>query len=247
MRGLYYRRFYLKKSNGSARPIDDPIKPLKRLQHELAVSIPYLRKIWVQGFEKRKSIVSNAYLHVDAKWSVHMDIKSFFNTVSKKNVESILRNLNIPLYFSEVACKKGFLPQGSPCSPILANYAAIQMDHRIVGLCLQNDLVYTRYADDLVISGKRKFDLDRLVSVITHIVKASGFNINPAKTRVFLGSERIVTGILIRKGVMQCPDQKNYEIQQLSSQTYLSRKQKKRLTGLISFKRMIGSFSEEKG
>ena len=52
---------------------------------------------------------------------------------------------------------------------------------------------------------------------------------------------------LIRKGVMQCPDQKNYEIQQLSSQTYLSRKQKKRLTGLISFKRMIGSFSEEKG
>ena len=45
------------------------------------------------------------------------------------------------------------LPQGAPTSPALANLAAFSLDRRVAGLAARLEARYTRYADDLVLSG----------------------------------------------------------------------------------------------
>jgi RNA-directed DNA polymerase len=48
--------------------------------------------------------------------------------------------------------KIGHLPQGSPTSPMLSNLVAAQIDKEIARLATEQGGVYTRYADDLILS-----------------------------------------------------------------------------------------------
>src|SRR6185436_6088616 len=45
------------------------------------------------------------------------------------------------------------LPQGAPTSPALANLCAYPLDARLTGLARRFSATYTRYADDLLLSG----------------------------------------------------------------------------------------------
>jgi hypothetical protein len=47
----------------------------------------------------------------------------------------------------------GQLPQGAPTSTAVGEIILYPLDCRIVGLCAKMNLVYTRYADDIAISG----------------------------------------------------------------------------------------------
>ena len=47
------------------------------------------------------------------------------------------------------------LPQGAPTSPLLANLCAFTLDRRMAALAARLGATYTRYADDLVLSGDR--------------------------------------------------------------------------------------------
>jgi RNA-directed DNA polymerase len=85
------------------------------------------------------------------------------------------------------------LPQGSPTSPALANLVAYRLDSRLTGLASTVDAHYTRYADDLA------FSLDgpdaarrarRLVDAARAVVRAEGFRVNEAKTRIVANSQR---------------------------------------------------------
>lgn len=41
------------------------------------------------------------------------------------------------------------LPIGAPTSPVLSNFACLEMDKELAAFCLLKDIDYTRYADDL--------------------------------------------------------------------------------------------------
>jgi retron-type reverse transcriptase len=92
------------------------------------------------------------------------------------------------------------LPQGAPTSGALANLAAYALDVRIAALANSLDAHYTRYADDLVISGGR--DLVRAATTIIARVGAiaaeQGFALNFRKTRVMTASTRQrITGLVV--------------------------------------------------
>jgi hypothetical protein len=84
------------------------------------------------------------------------------------------------------------LPQGAPTSPALANLCAWRFDSRLYGLTQQLDLHYSRYADDLAISGTiNPHYLARIVQpLIGAIALEEGFRLNYRKTRTMTRAQR---------------------------------------------------------
>jgi hypothetical protein len=94
------------------------------------------------------------------------------------------------------------LPQGAPTSPALANLCAFRLDLRLQALAESWGGRYTRYADDLTISGGHGLAraTERLEARVGAIALEEGFRINHRKTRVMRGSARqMVTGIVVNE------------------------------------------------
>ncbi|HKE75122.1 MAG TPA: reverse transcriptase family protein [Acidimicrobiales bacterium] len=95
------------------------------------------------------------------------------------------------------------LPQGSPTSPALANLAAHALDRRLAGLADRLGARYTRYADDLVLSGDRRLarGAPAIVGLVEEIARDEGFRLHEAKTRVLTAARRqAVTGLVVNAG-----------------------------------------------
>ena len=92
------------------------------------------------------------------------------------------------------------LPQGAPTSPALANLAAYRLDSRLTGLAAAVDARYTRYADDLAISGGATLAraVGRVIVQVGAIAIEEGFAIQHRKTRVMRrGVRQRVAGVVI--------------------------------------------------
>lgn len=82
----------------------------------------------------------------------------------------------------------GGLPQGTPISPLITNVMMIPIDHRLSN-SLRNfekeRFVYTRYADDLLISCKHDFDPGKVQAFVVDTLREfnAPFSIKPEKTR----------------------------------------------------------------
>jgi hypothetical protein len=92
------------------------------------------------------------------------------------------------------------LPQGAPTSPMLANLCAFTLDRRMAGLARALGATYTRYADDLVLSGSRGLAAaaPELARTVAAIAAGEGLRLNARKTTVMTraGRQR-VTGVVV--------------------------------------------------
>jgi RNA-directed DNA polymerase len=109
------------------------------------------------------------------------------------------RYLSIPAYRFE---RMGHLPQGAPTSPMLANLSVRSLDERIDSLADNFGLVYTRYADDIVLStndGAFTRDIAQdVIGRVYQVMVASGLSPNTAKTHIASpGSRKIVLGLQV--------------------------------------------------
>jgi len=94
------------------------------------------------------------------------------------------------------------LPQGAPTSPALANLAAFSLDRRLEGLAGKLGACYTRYADDLVISGRPGLasHSTRVGQIVAEIARDEGFRLNESKTRVMSRAGRqLICGIVVNE------------------------------------------------
>jgi hypothetical protein len=92
------------------------------------------------------------------------------------------------------------LPQGAPTSPMLANLCVFTLDRRVAGLARAVGATYTRYADDLVLSGPAALArrARRLEEALGAIAAGEGLRLNARKTTVMTraGRQR-VTGVVV--------------------------------------------------
>ncbi len=197
-----YKDYFINKNDGSKRLISVPRSDLKSIQKSILKDILY-KKIspnpYVHGGVIGRSIVTNAKNHVGKKCVVCLDIKNFFPSTHMSKLEKSLLN-----YFSaneakiliRLTTKNYSLPQGAPTSPFLSNLALSSCDEDIKNFCLKSNLDYSRYFDDITISGNGAC---KFLSKITKIINQSGFSTN-LKTKIqHEGKEQIVTGIVVNK------------------------------------------------
>lgn len=202
----YYKTYDIPKKSGGKRTICQPSRKLKGLQSWILVTI--LNKIQVsqscKGFRKGSSTLDNAIPHVGANTILNLDIKNFFPTVTSKQVFNIFRKIGynnlIATVFTNICTYEGRLPQGSPCSPMLANLSAWTLDLRIQGYVGKRGISYTRYADDLSFSGLNPFKVLKIIPMIKTIIASENFKVNHKKTRVASSARaKTVTGLIINE------------------------------------------------
>ena len=153
------------------------------------------------GFRRGRSPVTNAQAHVGRRFTLCMDLKDFFDTVTEDKLRGRLSKEEIAQVIVDGAAR-----QGLPTSPAVANLAAVPMDKAILKLAKKQgwDIVYTRYADDLSLS----FDDPEIAEPLQHgveaIVKRSGFLVNDRKTQLLDARDgrRMITGVAVdSKGI----------------------------------------------
>lgn len=199
----HYTRFRRKKSSGEFRVLAAPNKQLKLVQKALVKK--YLQKIPLPeectGFRPGMSILSNALPHCGKRFVFNTDIEDFFGSISSERVLGLYLRLGfgfpVACVLTELTTYIGCLPQGAPTSPYLANLIAYTMDMDLSEYCAANGWSYTRYCDDITISGDTTFTLADM-RTISDLVELEGFNLNIKKTRFHKSnSTQKVSGLVV--------------------------------------------------
>lgn len=215
-----YEIIKIPKSNGQERTLYSPNPYLKQIQRNLlyALSLKHSPKICSHGFEKMKSIRTNADSHVGKRNILKFDLEDFFPSISFKRIYGIFRSepykfnkeiatflAHICIYQSSIYDKNeaGILPQGAPTSPLLANLVCRSLDNELMKLAKKYKCIYTRYADDICISSnlhdfpKKIYNNNKLSDEILEIISKNDFKINSAKTKMMTHKQRqLLTGII---------------------------------------------------
>lgn len=217
-----YTSFDIPKKTGGTRTINAPCEELKAIQSKLAVILwDYQQEIWIKegihpnlshGFIKDKSIFSNAAIHKKKRYIINLDISNFFDSIHFGRVCGYFeknRYFNLPheaaVTIAQIACYKGYLPQGSPCSPIISNLICQSLDIRLLHLAKSFKLDYTRYADDLTFSTNNHsflLNFDKFIIRLSSELERMGFSVNPKKTRlIYKDSKQTVTGLVVNEKI----------------------------------------------
>ncbi|MGM3184284.1 retron St85 family RNA-directed DNA polymerase [Dickeya oryzae] len=200
----YYHRIEMKKKTGGIRHIESPLRELKAIQRWILRYIldKLAPSIYAKGFVRKKSIIDNAKPHEGNQYVLNLDLQDFFTNVPASHVYTLFRNIgynnNIAFILTSFCTKSGYLPQGAPTSPALSNLVCLRLDHRVSTYCKKRALTYTRYADDLCISGNKILILQKASYLIKMIIADEGFTVNTKKEK-FLGPKvrREVTGLTV--------------------------------------------------
>lgn len=198
----YYRTFYIYKGK-KRRRIDSPKVALKVIQKWFGFHLAKQMELadYVVGFVPGKSTADGALIHCGAEWVFSTDVEDFFPSISETKVKDCLMGIGYTTQGAEVisklTCLNGFLAQGSPSSPVISNLCFKDCDKRIQAFCLENGLRYSRYADDLVVSGKGEIP-EMLESVICGVLEKEGWKHSRKKTFIARAPFRLkVYGLLV--------------------------------------------------
>jgi RNA-directed DNA polymerase len=216
----FYKHYSIKKKSGGERDISIPNVRFRYIQRWILDNIIYNIEVPenVTGFVPNKSILDNAIVHVNSDAILTLDIKDFFPSISFEKVFRLFYyygyTTEMSYCLSRICTLNGSLPQGAPTSPYLANIICIRMDKRLSLLSEKIEATYTRYADDITISGKS--NIINYIELIKNIVIDEGFCINNKKTRVMHSNrQQRVTGLIVNKKVAVPKEKIRYLRQQI--------------------------------
>lgn len=189
--------------------LHEALSELKRMLESLMGGCTYHTNAF--AYVPGRSVKDAVQKHADnkSKWILKLDFSNFFGSIT---LDFVMRALSDIFPFSEIvkyhdgyeSLKKcleigfldGGLPQGTPLSPLLTNIAMIGVDHKITrGLEKRPEIspvtntkcryIYTRYADDIYISNRVKFDYKEIMKCVEKVLRYydAPFSINQKKTR----------------------------------------------------------------
>jgi RNA-directed DNA polymerase len=183
------------------------------------------------GFVRGRSVLHHAATHRGKAVLLTFDLKDFFTSVHAGRVHALFATLgcshDVARLLTQLCTtatpepvlarlrgqgaiswqqaqqlRAAHLPQGAPTSPALANLCAFGLDMRLRALAEAFGADYSRYADDMVISGPATLRAaqPRLRRWVSCIVAEEGFALNTHKTGVHTGGgQQRVCGVVVNQ------------------------------------------------
>ena len=211
-----YKHYTIPKRNGRPRDIHHPTPALKAVQRWMTsiVLSPLPVHDCVYSYRRGRNIAMHAAQHLRSNYVTRFDFADFFPSVSAsvlrayllrellKGVVTLDRETVDAVVRLSVCHKKASgrfeMSIGAPSSPFLSNALLYSFDARMNRISNDVGCVYTRYADDIYVSGRSKASLQEveagfLVSVAEELPY---LRINEAKTQHLSRKRRVsVTGV----------------------------------------------------
>ncbi len=268
-----YRSFKIPKRSGGLRqinaPLDDLMNALRELKYLFEKRLYASYHTAAFAYVKGRSTIDAVKRHQrnKSRWFLKLDFHDFFGS---SKPEFIIAQLETIFPFNEIVARpngrealvkalsicylNNGLPQGTPISPTLTNLFMIPIDHYIAKTAreMTPHLVYTRYADDIILSSDLAFNWREVQDTIVDIVANkfhAPFSLNTTKTRygssagrnwnlgVMLNSDNQITIGHSKKKVFKAMlfsfmnDEKNGNVWSLEDTQHLQ--------GLISYYKMV--------
>lgn len=214
----YYYSYPIRKRNGKKRYIDAPIGVLKEWQEIVIKRVLYRFGAHpiAYGFAKERNPVKAAEVHTNQKILVAMDIKNFFNSITKESLVNLFTYLNNkkPIWNNtgtrtaldnindlvEVLTYRDIVPQGAPSSPALSNLYMLRADKLLNAIATQHNFKISRYADDIVFSGDDSEMPGKVIPQTKRILKKYKLRLNPKKIHINRNNKRMrVVGIVVNE------------------------------------------------
>lgn len=257
-----YKKYPIKKRSGGVRIIAQPTPDLKLiqclLQNEFLENILPIHKC-ATAYRSGVSIADNARPHSKNNYLLKMDFKDFFPSIRNEdlcntliraghigeNEESELRVISRIFFMLED--DRLILSIGAPSSPFISNALLYDFDVNVSNHCEANNIVFSRYSDDLTFSTNRKnilFGIPEFIRKTLENLEYPKLSINNAKT-VYSSKahNRHVTGITItNEGNLSIGRRKKRSVRTqvfLFSKGQLDPADAKKLQGYISFARSV--------
>jgi len=265
-----------KRSGKGTRTIAHPSKELKFIQRAivkvLKVHLPIHNS--AMAYKNNVSVRDNALKHCNNRYLLKMDFRDFFPSINPElffdklegtsiQLDEQEKNLLTRLLFLRKRYSDSYtLSIGAPSSPLISNFIMNEFDSHIFNFCIENRIVYTRYADDLTFSTNVKNLLFTMPSKVQQLLDEHNYNaimVNADKT-IFssMAHNRHVTGVTItNEGRLSVGRKRKREISSLIhkySNEALDTNAKERLQGIFSFacfiepefrKRMVLKYGEK--
>lgn len=255
-----YKFHSINKRHGGQREIAQPVKSLKIVQRWVVkhyLSKYPIHKIVATAYIKHKSIKDFAEPHKNNAFLLKLDFSNFFNSIKLADFYQFCNEKQVPEEDREflgllLFCKRKddcYLSIGAPSSPCLSNILMYEFDTKVFEFCKENNIIYTRYADDLAFSTNKTYILeDKLLNFITTLCSEISYpknlKINDEKT-IFTSKKynRTLTGLVIsNNGSISIGRNKKRKLRAMAHKAkleQLSSEQRRTLIGQIAFLKSI--------
>lgn len=263
-RSKLYHTFYIPKNSGGFRRIDAPLPELMDALRQLKTMLEEFGALYhttAFAYVRGRCAVDAVKRHQknNSKWFLKLDFENFFGNTTEDFLFSMVSSI---FPFSEIVAANGGeeslrkaldlcflnggLPQGTPISPLLTNLMMIPIDHVVNRELVSKHFVYTRYADDLLISSRYDFKFSEIVDLVTGVLEKFGapFKIKKSKTRYGSSSgQNWNLGVMLNKDNEITIGRKKKDRLKAALFNYLQCKKNKRLWDLYDIQVLAGQMS----
>ncbi|MEE2733551.1 MAG: reverse transcriptase domain-containing protein [Pseudomonadota bacterium] len=165
----------------------------------------------VHSFIKGKSALTAVQSHANSKYFFLTDIKDFFPSINSSDVKRVLERdvERIPIidlgnyidHVVKITTVGGSIPVGFSTSPRLSNAYLYDFDQALKLFCQERNLIYTRYVDDIIISGNSYDQLSSLKHIVQDLLVRHGspnLKLKESKTHITkLGNKVKILGLVV--------------------------------------------------
>jgi len=196
----------------NSRTIYKPSKKLKAFHYFLnGFLLEYLPVNQSVSFAYRKGATLQQAVapHARSRAFYQTDLQRFFDSITSDLIRSTLEGASTPAsdlpehidHILDLLTINGKLPIGYSTSPILSNACLLRFDERLAAISKDRQWIYTRYADDIIISAddrKTIGDAKELIESCLAAELGGNFALNPSKSKLTtIGRKVKLLGLVI--------------------------------------------------
>lgn len=158
----------------------------------------------VHSYRKGKNAYTAVEKHANSKYFFQTDINNFFNSIATEDIEFIFDNNLVDTPISDIGKYRinvlnlvsldGVIPVGFSTSPSISNTCLYTFDNALECYCHSNDIVYTRYSDDIILSSNNRDALktaNEIISEKLNLFHNGRISLNYHKTKHTHKGEKI--------------------------------------------------------